>query len=270
MAPKKDTKAKAPAAAPSATKKETKPAAAAPAAASKAKAPAPAPAAAKKAAEPKPKAPAAAPAAAKKVESKADPKAKKAAPAEKKPAAAPAAAKVKVEKAEAKPKEVKPKDPAAAPKAKKDPAAPKKDVKKLTKKPTTTKKVNSNTALRGKSASKKKKTATRFVIDCTLPAEDQLFNSADFEKFLRERIKVNGKTGNFAGALTIERGDKNSKIIVNATVPFSKRYLKYLTKKYLKKNLLRDTLRVIATGRDVYELRYFQIGNEADEDEDDE
>jgi large subunit ribosomal protein L22e len=47
------------------------------------------------------------------------------------------------------------------------------------------------------------------------------------------------------------------------------RYLKYLTKKYLKKNLLRDTLRVISTGKDVYELRYFQIGNDADDDEDD-
>jgi large subunit ribosomal protein L22e len=45
------------------------------------------------------------------------------------------------------------------------------------------------------------------------------------------------------------------------------RYLKYLTKKYLKKNLLRDTLRVISTTRDTYELRYFQIGGEADEEE---
>jgi len=127
------------------------------------------------------------------------------------------------------------------------------------------------TTLRGKgSLGKRRKIATKFTIDCTLPAEDQLFNSADFEKFLRERIKVNGKTGNFGNNITIERGDKNSKIIVNATIPFSKRYLKYLTKKYLKKNLLRDTLRVIATGKDVYELRYFQIGNEADDDEDDE
>jgi len=122
--------------------------------------------------------------------------------------------------------------------------------------------------LKGKSAqSKKKKLATRHVIDCTLPAEDQLFNTTDFEKFLRERIKINQKTGNFGNVLTIERGDKNSKIIINATCPFSKRYLKYLTKKYLKKNLLRDTLRVISVSREGYELRYFQIGNEADEDE---
>src|SRR5688572_18545660 len=37
------------------------------------------------------------------------------------------------------------------------------------------------------------------------------------------------------------------------------RYLKYLTKKYLKKNNLRDWLRVVASGKDSYELRYFQV-----------
>ena len=43
------------------------------------------------------------------------------------------------------------------------------------------------------------------------------------------------------------------------------RYLKYLTKKFLKNNL-RDYIRVVATNRANYELRYFQI-NPAEEDE---
>ena len=45
-----------------------------------------------------------------------------------------------------------------------------------------------------------------------------------------------------------------------------RRYLKYLTKKYLKKNNLRDWLRVVSSAQTTYELRYFQINNE-DEDE---
>lgn len=48
------------------------------------------------------------------------------------------------------------------------------------------------------------------------------------------------------------------------------RYLKYLTKKYLKKHNVRDWLRVIASNKDrnVYELRYFNIAeNEADEED---
>lgn len=35
--------------------------------------------------------------------------------------------------------------------------------------------------------------------------------------------------------------------------------MKYLTKKYLKKHSLRDWLRVVSTGKETYELRYFQI-----------
>ena len=49
----------------------------------------------------------------------------------------------------------------------------------------------------------------------------------------------------------------------------SKRYLKYLTKKFLKKNQIRDWLRVIAVDKATYELRYFNIANN-DEEEDEE
>ena len=38
---------------------------------------------------------------------------------------------------------------------------------------------------------------------------------------------------------------------------------------YLKKNNLRDWLRVVASAKDSYELRYFQINNEEEEEEDD-
>lgn len=38
-------------------------------------------------------------------------------------------------------------------------------------------------------------------------------------------------------------GIGNSKIILTSSIPFSKRYLKYLTKKFLKKNTLRDWIR---------------------------
>lgn len=48
------------------------------------------------------------------------------------------------------------------------------------------------------------------------------------------------------------------------------RYLKYLTKKYLKKHNVRDWLRVIASNKDrnVYELRYFNIADNEAEEED--
>lgn len=50
-------------------------------------------------------------------------------------------------------------------------------------------------------------------------------------------------------------------------VPFSKRHLKYLTKKYLKNNL-RDWLFVAANSKESYDLCYFQINQDKEEEED--
>ncbi|VDD87065.1 unnamed protein product [Enterobius vermicularis] len=111
---------------------------------------------------------------------------------------------------------------------------------------------------------RKKKQVLKFNIECKHPVEDSIMNVSDFETFLTERIKVNGKTGQLAAA-GVRLETAKTKIIVTSEIPFSKRYLKYLTKKYLKRNSLRDWLRVVASSKDTYELRYFQI-NENDED----
>jgi large subunit ribosomal protein L22e len=99
---------------------------------------------------------------------------------------------------------------------------------------------------------KGKKQILKFTIDCTTPVDDHVLDPASFEKFLHDRIKVNGKTGVLGEAITITR-DK-TKLQVTAEAPFSKRYLKYLTKKYLKKQQLRDYLHVIASSKTTYEV----------------
>lgn len=113
-----------------------------------------------------------------------------------------------------------------------------------------------------------KKQVLKFTIDCTIPVDDRVLDPASFEKFLHDRIKVGGKVGVLGDAVKISR-EKN-KLQIAAVAPFSKRYLKYLTKKYLKKQQLRDYLHVIASDKQTYELRYFNIhdgGNDADDDE---
>lgn len=113
-------------------------------------------------------------------------------------------------------------------------------------------------------ASKAKK--LEFTIDCQIPVDDLVMDAATFEKFLHDRIKVNGKIGVLGDAVVITREKHN--IHVKADSPFSKRYLKYLTKKFLKKHNVRDWLRVIASNKDrsVYELRYFNIADQEDEE----
>ncbi|XP_031440167.1 60S ribosomal protein L22-like 1 isoform X2 [Clupea harengus] len=117
-----------------------------------------------------------------------------------------------------------------------------------------------------KTTKKSKKGASwKYTLDLTHPVEDGILDSANFEIFLKERVKVNGKTGNLGNTVQIAR--LKNKISVASEKQFSKRYLKYLTKKYLKKNNLRDWLRVVASDKETYELRYFQISQEDDESE---
>merc|ERR1712168_1374977 len=112
----------------------------------------------------------------------------------------------------------------------------------------------------------KKKSALTFNIDCTHPVEDGIMKVDDLKDFLQRRIKVEGKLNNLE-QVTLESA--KNKVTVVSERAFSKRYLKYLTKKYLKKNNLRDWLRVVASSHTDYELRYFQINQDEEEDDDD-
>nr|XP_048295177.1 60S ribosomal protein L22-like 1 [Myodes glareolus] len=109
---------------------------------------------------------------------------------------------------------------------------------------------------------KPKKSTWRFHLDLTYPIEDEIFDSGNFEQLLQEKVKVNGKTGNLGNVVHIEC--LKNKITVVSEKQFSKRYLKYLTKKYLKKNNLHDGLCVVASDKEICELCYFQISQDED------
>jgi large subunit ribosomal protein L22e len=111
----------------------------------------------------------------------------------------------------------------------------------------------------------KKEKVQNFVIDCSKPVEDKVFVTSNFAQYLRERIKIHGKIGKLGENIKI--ADDGNKVNVNAVVAFSKRYLKYLTKKYLKKHSLREFLYVIAKDKKTYEIKYFNIQQEEGADE---
>ena len=117
--------------------------------------------------------------------------------------------------------------------------------------------VEQESGLAIKEKEKKKKAALKITIDCSQPVEGGVMNCGDFENYLNERIRNEGKD------VTLGR-DKN-KIILTSAEPFKKHYLKYLTTKYLKKNNLKSSLRcslfLVPAQKDSYELRYFQINN---------
>mmetsp|Transcript_14663 Transcript_14663/g.41527 ORF Transcript_14663/g.41527 Transcript_14663/m.41527 type:complete len:139 (-) Transcript_14663:84-500(-) len=117
---------------------------------------------------------------------------------------------------------------------------------------------------------KSKKSVVKFVIDCTQPVDDKVLDVALFEKYLHDRIKIDGKTGALAANSVVIQRDRTKLTIASpAELGFSKRQLKYLSKRYLKKQQLRDYLRVVAASKSTYELRYFSIAG-GDEDADEE
>ncbi|GLD67262.1 60S ribosomal protein L22 [Lates japonicus] len=109
-----------------------------------------------------------------------------------------------------------------------------------------------------KQGGKRKKQILKFTLDCTHPVEDGIMDAANFEQFLQERIKVNGKAGNLGGGVvSIERS--KSKIAVNSEVPFSKS--KVSCKSIYEKNNLRDWLRVVANTKELL-TTCFQINQD--------
>ena len=111
---------------------------------------------------------------------------------------------------------------------------------------------------------RRKKELHKFQIDCSQPVQDEIFDLASFEKFLHDRIKVNGKAGNLGESVTVSVS--GNIITVEAKIAFSKRYLKYLSKKFLKKNQLKDWMNVLANGKNSYVLKYYRIENEEEEE----
>jgi large subunit ribosomal protein L22e len=105
----------------------------------------------------------------------------------------------------------------------------------------------------------------------TRPVDDKIMEIASLEKFLQERIKVNGKAGVLGDSVVVGRDKSKVTVTVadGGSVALSKRYLKYLTKKYLKKHNVRDWLHVVASPKDrqAYELKYFDVAQEGDEAE---
>ncbi|CAO2591876.1 60S ribosomal protein L22 [Lemmus lemmus] len=79
---------------------------------------------------------------------------------------------------------------------------------------------------------REKKAGLKFTLGCICPIEDGTTDAANSKQLLQERSKVNGKAGDLGRRAVAIKWSK-SKIIVTPEVPFSKRLLKYLTKKIL-------------------------------------
>lgn len=85
---------------------------------------------------------------------------------------------------------------------------------------------------------------------------------AQFEKYLNDRIKINSKTGQLAASGVVLSRDRTKLTVASPSeLGFSKRQLKYLAKRYLKKQQLKNYLRVVAASKNSYELKYYDMNS---------
>eukprot|EP00796_Vickermania_ingenoplastis_P010986 gene10986-7630_t len=121
-------------------------------------------------------------------------------------------------------------------------------------------KVGSRSFVRQKQLPKGRKT---FKIDCSIPAQDGIFSEdvvSNFQQYFQDNVKLNGIKGKLNNKVRVFM--KNNVLTVSSAMAYRKKYFKYLTKKFLKKKDLRDWLRILSTGKDSYQLKYFNIQDE--------
>uniref|UniRef100_A0A0A9WVJ3 Large ribosomal subunit protein eL22 n=1 Tax=Lygus hesperus TaxID=30085 RepID=A0A0A9WVJ3_LYGHE len=107
----------------------------------------------------------------------------------------------------------------------------------------------------------------KLTINCKEPVEDAVFDIQNFDEFLRKSLKV--KRGEKPGLLRdrVDITTNEDSVVIVAKEAIAKRYIKFLTKKYLCRNTLRDYIRVLSKNRSTLTLRYFMNTRDAGEED---
>merc|ERR1719240_250992 len=113
------------------------------------------------------------------------------------------------------------------------------------------------TAKTGKKVQLREK-AVKFTLDIAQAIEDDVIDPDHFLDYLKGNMKVGGKKGNLE-QVSIECAA--NKVAVTTKVQFGKRYLKYLTKKYLKQQDINTYLRVIACDKYGYKVKFINLND---------
>merc|ERR1719312_1783911 len=109
-----------------------------------------------------------------------------------------------------------------------------------------------------------------FFIDCSMPSSDGIFNCDNYLLYMQENFKVD-KVRNNLVHVDITMDKEKQRLKVSSKVQIKKKYLKFLTKKYLNKQNLRDYVRIIVPKGNAkcnaYALKYYAQCEDFDEPE---
>ena len=121
-----------------------------------------------------------------------------------------------------------------------------------------------------KKVEKKVKTYRTFTIDFDQAVTNSLMSLDTASKYFSSNIKVNGLKNKLEESVKIQLPDKREKhrknnviIQVDAKMKFSKRYIKYLVKKFLKRENISLYLRVVSNGQNSYVVKLYSKNTES-------
>ena len=101
----------------------------------------------------------------------------------------------------------------------------------------------------------------KFTVDFTSPLENKLLTLESVQKYLQINMKLNGLKGKLGKTILINTDEKTGKskntisISVDSSIKFSKRYIRYLIKKFLKKEVIDKYITLSVTSPDAYAVK---------------
>ena len=107
----------------------------------------------------------------------------------------------------------------------------------------------------------KQKIYKKYTIDFSGPVENNLLTLESALKYLQSNMKLNGLKGKLGDSIKISSTEKTDKakntlvISVDNSLEFSKKYLKYLVKKFLKREGIGKFLTVSSTSLNAYTVK---------------
>ncbi|KAG0441591.1 60S ribosomal protein L22 [Dictyocoela muelleri] len=107
------------------------------------------------------------------------------------------------------------------------------------------------------------KILANYTLDCSKCVQDSLFDANDLKEHLISKIKVNGKTGHLGKKIIVN--SSADQVTIVSQKPLSKRYIKYLSKKFLYARKIKDWVRVVASDRNGYRFSYYNVDKDAED-----
>ena len=107
----------------------------------------------------------------------------------------------------------------------------------------------------------KQKSYKKYTVDFNSPVDNNLLTLESALKYMQSNMKINGLKGKLGNTIKISITGKNDKnkntliVSVDSQLQFSKRYIRYLVKKFLKREGIARFLTVSSTSPNAYTVK---------------